>query len=226
MVAVNTYVRTHYSLMSAVAEMVLTYSRTTIHAVVYDFKISCKLDTINSCHYSDIDECSSNRHGCEEICENSEGSYLCSCREGYSLNEDNRTCSISCGGRLTEATGSFHTPDWPLRYPRENFQCEWEIEVENMTDILIEISFDEAFGINGRPPCPTDYVEVFGFDADLEYSSFGRKCHLSVPDHITTPSNRAKVVFQSSARTRPASRIGFSISYVSRERGMSPCNGK
>ena len=40
MVAVNTYVRTQYSLMSAVAEMVITYPRTTIHAVVYDLIIN------------------------------------------------------------------------------------------------------------------------------------------------------------------------------------------
>ena len=155
------------------------------------------------------------------MCENTEGSYLCSCREGYSLNEDNRTCSISCGGRLTEATGSFHTPDWPLRYPHENFQCEWEIDAENMTDSIIEISFDELFGINGRPPCPTDYVEVFGFDTDQdEYTSFGRKCNLIVPDPIFTPSNQAKVVFQGSARHRPVSRIGFSISYTMHQKGI------
>ena len=79
------------------------------------------------------------------MCENTEGSYLCSCRGGYSLNEDNRTCSISCGERLTEATGSFHSPDWPLRYPHENFQCEWEIEVENMTDFIIRVSVDTLY---------------------------------------------------------------------------------
>ena len=154
------------------------------------------------------------------MCENTEGSYLCSCREGYSLNDDNRTCSISCGGRLTEATGSFHTPDWPLRYPRENFQCEWEIEVENMTDIFIEISFDEPFGINGRSPCQTDYVEVFDM-VQNQYTSLGRMCNLRRPDPILTSSKRAKVVFQGSSRSRPVNRIGVSISYKSVETGRS-----
>ena len=146
---------------------------------------------------------------------------MCSCKEGYSLNEDNRSCSISCGGRLTEASGSFHTPDWPLRYPRENFQCEWEIEVENMTDSIIEISFDEPFGINGRSPCPTDYVEVFGFDVDQDdYSSFGRECYLRTPDPILVLGNRARVVFQASARSRPPSRIGVSITYEMKQKGI------
>ena len=155
------------------------------------------------------------------MCENIDGSYLCSCREGYSLNEDNRTCSISCGGTLTEASGSFHTPDWPLSYPHKNFQCEWEIEVENMTDVLIEISFDEPFGINGRSPCPTDYVEVFGFNADGgDYSSFGRKCNLRTPDPILLSGNRARVVFQASARSRPPSRIGASITYEMKQKGI------
>ena len=155
------------------------------------------------------------------MCENTEGSYLCSCREGYSLNDDNRTCSISCGGRLTEANGSFHTPNWPFRYPRENFQCEWEIEVENNS--IIEISFHEPFGINGRPPCPTDYVEVFDI-VQNQYTSLGRICNLRRPDPILTSSQKAKVVFQGSSRSRPASRIGVSISYISVATGRLTAN--
>ena len=170
--------------------------------------------------YIDIDECSTNSHECEQICVNTEGSYLCSCREGYSLNEDNTTCSISCGGRLTEASGSFHTPDWPLRYPFENFRCEWEIEVENMTDSITEISFDEPFGINGRLPCPTDYVEVFAFDEDEdEYTSIEKECNMRKPDPILILGNRARVVFQGSAHSRPLSRVGVSIIYEMKQKG-------
>ena len=49
MVAVNTYVWTHYSLMSAVAGMAITYTRTTTHAMVYDLNFSItNLTVINS----------------------------------------------------------------------------------------------------------------------------------------------------------------------------------
>ena len=66
-------------------------------------------------------------------------------KKDYGLNEDGKTCSISCKGKLfTEVSGSFHTPHWSLRYPSEDFSCEWEIDIENITnDSVIEISFNE-----------------------------------------------------------------------------------
>ena len=158
-------------------------------------------------------------HGCEQICQNSNGSYSCGCKEGYALDEDGRTCSISCGGIFTEASGSFHTPDWPLRYPSEDFRCEWVIDIENTTDAIIEISFNEPFGINGRDPCPTDYVEVLG-GVEENSPSLGRHCFLSRPQPILTSSHRAIVVFQGSSLRRPASRVGVSITYTIRQKGM------
>ncbi|KAF6321414.1 matrilin 3 [Rhinolophus ferrumequinum] len=41
-----------------------------------------------------IDKCALNTHGCEHICVNDRtGSYHCECNEGYTLNEDRKTCS-------------------------------------------------------------------------------------------------------------------------------------
>ena len=39
---------------------------------------------------SDIDECGSDV--CDQICVNSPGSYVCTCRSGYVLNSDTSTC--------------------------------------------------------------------------------------------------------------------------------------
>ena len=41
---------------------------------------------------SDINECSYNRGGCEQLCINFPGSYNCSCLEGYTLQNDKTTC--------------------------------------------------------------------------------------------------------------------------------------
>ena len=41
----------------------------------------------------DIDECTIMNGGCDTHCTNSEGSYECSCSEGYALMPDLRTCS-------------------------------------------------------------------------------------------------------------------------------------
>ena len=42
--------------------------------------------------YPDIDECLSNNGGCHHNCHDSDGSYTCSCNDGYQLNSDGHTC--------------------------------------------------------------------------------------------------------------------------------------
>ena len=42
--------------------------------------------------FVDIDECLSNNGGCHHNCHNSDGSYTCSCNDGYQLNSDGHTC--------------------------------------------------------------------------------------------------------------------------------------
>ncbi len=64
----------------------------------------------------DIDECEASNGGCGHNCTNLEGSYECSCREGYELNEDLLTCSdidecstdmASCDHTCVNLPGSF-----------------------------------------------------------------------------------------------------------------------
>jgi len=45
-----------------------------------------------NCIISDINECSTGSHNCQQRCTNTLGSYRCSCNSGYSLNSDRRTC--------------------------------------------------------------------------------------------------------------------------------------
>ena len=40
----------------------------------------------------DIDECGG-INGCQQVCENTEGSYLCNCTDGFTLLEDGRNCT-------------------------------------------------------------------------------------------------------------------------------------
>lgn len=39
-----------------------------------------------------INFCSLGKHGCEHECINTEDSYMCRCRAGYTLNRDRKTC--------------------------------------------------------------------------------------------------------------------------------------
>ena len=41
---------------------------------------------------TDIDECAEQLDECQQICNNTIGSYVCDCHIGYALNSDGRTC--------------------------------------------------------------------------------------------------------------------------------------
>ena len=42
--------------------------------------------------FTDIDECSDNNGGCSEQCVNTDESYHCTCKTGYKLKDDKKTC--------------------------------------------------------------------------------------------------------------------------------------
>ena len=41
----------------------------------------------------DIIECTEGTHNCLQLCVNTVGSYLCTCRTGYRLTSDSRSCN-------------------------------------------------------------------------------------------------------------------------------------
>ena len=43
--------------------------------------------------YIDIDECAQGLAGCDYNCTNTNGSYYCTCLDGYALSSDNHTCT-------------------------------------------------------------------------------------------------------------------------------------
>ena len=44
----------------------------------------------------DIDECAENSDGCEQMCTDTDGSFECSCRDGFRLGSDGRSCDGEC----------------------------------------------------------------------------------------------------------------------------------
>ncbi|KAK2172014.1 hypothetical protein NP493_1002g01061 [Ridgeia piscesae] len=50
-------------------------------------------DNLRNC--SDVDECQEGTAGCDQNCQNTNGSYACSCIDGYTLNHDNTSCDIT-----------------------------------------------------------------------------------------------------------------------------------
>jgi hypothetical protein len=52
----------------------------------------CDVRPLNSTRCEDIDECSVYNGGCQQTCRNIAGSYLCECKEGFTLREDYHSC--------------------------------------------------------------------------------------------------------------------------------------
>ena len=49
---------------------------------------------------TDVDECLTNNGGCDHFCHNYYGGHECSCRPGYTLQDDGRECVGKCCGIL------------------------------------------------------------------------------------------------------------------------------
>ena len=169
-----------------------------------------------SIYFSDIDECLAGTDNCNQVCTNTDGSFTCSCNDGYELQSNGHSCV--CGGTLTAASGSFQTPGWPNSYPQEYFQCVWIIDVAGAESIELNID-DSAFGINGRPPCARDHIEFFD-GTGSNAASLGKFCGLIRFETVTltpiaTNSSRVGVVFTGTANPhRPASRVGVRVTYT------------
>lgn len=70
---------------------------------VFNNSVTCKIITMF--HYKDLDECAENESLCDQICNNTFGSYVCSCEPGYTL-QDNL-----CEGK-NDVTGEREIEDW------------------------------------------------------------------------------------------------------------------
>ncbi len=55
--------------------------------------LSCLQDPL-----TEIDECATNNGGCEHNCDNTDGSFFCSCDSGYQLDNS----SLNCSGKMCD----------------------------------------------------------------------------------------------------------------------------
>ncbi|KAE8596094.1 hypothetical protein XENTR_v10015965 [Xenopus tropicalis] len=118
-----------------------------------------------------------------------------------------------CGGYLTNAAGTFGSPDSNLdgRYD-SNLNCAWHIIAPINTQINLTFSafFLEA---QSRSTCRYDYVKVFDgstTDSNLQ----GTYCGSSRPAPFLSTSNVLTVLFVSDSSVE---RQGFNASYVTKD---------
>uniref|UniRef100_UPI0037E7B9EA mannan-binding lectin serine protease 1 isoform X3 n=1 Tax=Semicossyphus pulcher TaxID=241346 RepID=UPI0037E7B9EA len=163
-------------------------------------------------HYSavDVDECSERPDEdllCDHFCHNYIGGYYCSCRHGYLLHADNRTCTVECSdGVFRERSGVLSSVDFPSPYPKSS-ECLYRIEVE--AGFRLRLLFDPRFDVEDHPDvsCPYDHIKIIAGSRE-----FGPYCGDQSPGDIQTDSNIATIIFHSD---NSGENLGWRITYTS-----------
>ncbi|XP_044107902.1 mannan-binding lectin serine protease 1 isoform X3 [Neovison vison] len=148
-------------------------------------------------HYMavDVDECTEREDeelSCDHYCHNYIGGYYCSCRFGYLLHTDNRTCRVECSDNLfTQRTGVITSPDFPNPYPKSS-ECFYTIELEE--GFMVSLQFEDIFDIEDHPEvsCPYDYIKI-----KAGPNVFGPFCGERAPEPINTQSHSVQILFRS-----------------------------
>lgn len=148
-------------------------------------------------HYMavDVDECKEREDeelSCDHYCHNYIGGYYCSCRFGYILHTDNRTCRVECSGNLfTQRTGTITSPDYPNPYPKSS-ECSYTIDLEE--GFMVTLQFEDIFDIEDHPevPCPYDYIKI-----KAGSKVWGPFCGEKSPEPISTQSHSIQILFRS-----------------------------
>ncbi|XP_039621683.1 mannan-binding lectin serine protease 1 [Polypterus senegalus] len=143
----------------------------------------------------DVDECKERNDeelACDHYCHNYIGGYYCSCRFGYLLHSDNRTCRVECSDNIfIEQSGIITSSDFPNPYPKSS-DCLYRIELEE--GFIINLEFDDSFDIEDHPEvtCPYDYLKI-----KAGQNEFGPFCGDQSPGKIEMGSNRVQILFHS-----------------------------
>ncbi|XP_075028578.1 mannan-binding lectin serine protease 2 [Calonectris borealis] len=141
----------------------------------------------------DVDECKQLFDGeplCNHHCHNYVGGYYCSCRIGYTLHENKRTCTAHCQHQVfTERIGEITSPDCPTPYPPLS-SCSYSIQVED--GFLITLEFMETFNVETHPEvlCCYDVLKV-----KTPKKQFDPFCGKTLPAKIETQASVVNITF-------------------------------
>ncbi|XP_078496615.1 scavenger receptor cysteine-rich domain-containing protein DMBT1-like [Lissotriton helveticus] len=110
----------------------------------------------------------------------------------------------SCGGILSQPSGTFGSPNYPFSYPN-NVQCNWQIEANSNFCIKVIIP---NLSLEVSSNCVYDSISVY--DGPFNTAPLLGKICINSPHSFVSTSNSMKVVFRSDLSVTSS---GFQASY-------------
>ncbi|KAH6946363.1 hypothetical protein HPB50_013073 [Hyalomma asiaticum] len=135
---------------------------------------------------TDKDECAHNNGGCQHICKNTVGSYMCACQNGFVLHPNKHDCK----------------EDLVVR-KRKTFRA-----VAHVRPFFPRQIFND-FELEPHQECAYDHISLYDGDS-TDAPTLGRFCGAKVPHPILSTTNRMYMVFKSDASVQ---RKGFKASH-------------
>ena len=160
--------------------------------------------------FSDINECRDNTSpGCSHGCQNTVGSFLCTCPSRYRLLADQRTCVPSVLRQtLTSPIGTVALP----ANPSANFSNYiWVIRLPDVSK-AVKLTFQRRLDIQDSLPCSSSYVEVRDGD-NFNSILVGRYCGSTAPPVITSSTNTLYIRLHTSLNY--TSNVEFRAAFIS-----------
>ncbi|XP_058055579.1 protein tolkin-like, partial [Anopheles bellator] len=144
-------------------------------------------------YFTDIDECAVNNGGCQQECKNTVGSYLCFCRNGYTLHDNGHDCKESgCKHEIFASHGQILSPNYPDYYPPKQ-DCVWYFTTTPGHRIRLDFN---VFDIEPHQECAYDHIVIYDGNSP-DNRTLGRFCGTEVPNPIVSTSHQMCMIFNS-----------------------------
>ncbi|XP_055525021.1 tolloid-like protein 1 [Wyeomyia smithii] len=155
---------------------------------------------------TDVDECAVNNGGCQHECKNTLGSYVCSCHNGYMLQDNGHDCKEGgCKYEVTSPNGQIFSPNYPDYYPSKK-DCIWHFTTTPGHRIRLVFN---VFDIEPHQECAYDHIVIYDGDSPDSFA-LGRFCGAKLPHPLSSTSNEMYMVFNTDTSVQ---RKGFFASH-------------